>query len=92
MNRAEYIQRIRRLARSVDLLAELALESLDYTPTQREKIRRAVAQTALYAAEAEAAPAQPVAQALGELSVSAAARVSKMAEVGLLRAERQDGG
>lgn len=92
MNRAEYIRRIRHLARSVDLLAELALECLDYTPTQRERMRRAVACAELYAAEAEAASVPAVAQALGELSVSAAARAHTLAEIGLQRAEREDGG
>ncbi len=43
MKRAEYIRRIRQLASSVDFLADAALRCLDFTPSQRERMRRAVA-------------------------------------------------
>ncbi len=89
MKRAQYIRRIRQLASSVDFLADAALGCLDFTPSQRERMRRAVACAALYAAEAEAAPMPAIAQALGELSVAAAARVHDLAESGLQRAERE---
>lgn len=73
MKRSAYLRRLRRLARSVSDLEEMALECYTFTPSERERLQSAAARVRLYAAEAAAA-SMPIAQSFADLCVDAAGR------------------